>query len=46
MKIVPLADHPEFIAELAELHHAEWKHLGPSLTLDARTKAITDAAGR
>ncbi len=46
MKIVPLADHPEFIAELAKLHHTEWQHLDPSLTLEARTKSIADAAGR
>lgn len=46
MEIVPLADKREFIAELAELHHAEWKHLNPSLTLEGRAKAIADAAGR
>lgn len=46
MEIVPLANKKEFIAELAELHHAEWKHLNPSLTLEGRTKAIAKAAGR
>ncbi|WP_085919623.1 GNAT family N-acetyltransferase [Halomonas sp. CSM-2] len=46
MEIVPLADKREFIAELAELHHAEWKHLNPSLTLQGRAEAISDAAGR
>lgn len=46
MKIVPLADKKEFIAELAELHHAEWKHLNPSLTLEGRAEAIAKAAGR
>lgn len=46
MEIIPLADKREFIAELAELHHAEWKHLNPSLTLDERAKAIANAAGR
>ncbi|AQT60065.1 GNAT family N-acetyltransferase [Cellvibrio sp. PSBB023] len=46
MEIVPLADKKEFIAELAELHHAEWKHLNPSLTLDGRAEAIANAAGR
>lgn len=46
MEIVPLADKKEFIAELAELHHAEWKHLNPSLTLEGRTEAIVKAAGR
>lgn len=46
MEILPLADKKEFIAELAELHHAEWKHLNPSLTLEGRAEAIAEAAGR
>ncbi len=46
MEIAPLADKKEFIAELAELHHAEWKHLNPSLTLKGRTEAIAESAGR
>lgn len=46
MEIVPLADRKELIAELAELHHAEWKHLNPSLTLEGRAEAIAEAAGR
>lgn len=46
MEIVPLADKSDVIAELAGLHHAEWKHLNPSLTLEGRTEAIADAAGR
>jgi len=46
VEILPLADKKEFIAELAELHHAEWKHLDPSLTLDGRAEAIAEAAGR
>ena len=46
MEIVPLADKKEFIAELAELHHAEWKHLNSSLTLEGRAEAIAKAAGR
>ncbi len=46
MEIVPLADRTEFIAELAELHHAEWQHLNPSLTLQERAAAIERAAGR
>lgn len=46
MEILPLADKKEFIAELAELHHAEWKHLNPSLTLEGRAAAIAEAAGR
>lgn len=31
---------------MAELHHAEWKHLNPSLTLEGRAEAIAEAAGR
>lgn len=46
MEIVSLADKKECIAELAELHHAEWKHLNPSLTLEGRVKAIAEAAER
>jgi len=46
MEIIPLADKKEFIAELAALHHAEWKHLNPSLTLEGRIEAIAEAAGR
>lgn len=46
MEIYPLADKKEFIAELAELHHAEWKHLNPSLTLEGRAESIAEAAGR
>lgn len=44
MEIVPLADKKEFIAELAELHHAEWMHLNPSLPLGGRTDKIAEAA--
>lgn len=46
MEILTLADKKEFIAELAELHHAEWKRLNPSLTLEGRAEAIAEAAGR
>lgn len=46
MEIVPLADKKEFVAELAELHHAEWMHLNPSLTLEGRAEAIAEAAER
>ncbi|MHB0764237.1 GNAT family N-acetyltransferase [Stutzerimonas sp. NM35] len=44
MEIIPLADKKEFIAELAELHHAEWKHLNSSLTLEGRAEAIAKAS--
>lgn len=46
MEIVPLGNKKEFIAELAEIHHAEWKHLSPALTLEGRAEAIADSAGR
>tara|TARA_R100001143_G_C3351101_1_gene129577 strand:- start:1245 stop:1520 length:276 start_codon:yes stop_codon:yes gene_type:complete len=46
MEISPLADKKAFIAELAELHHAVWKHLNPSLTLEGRPESIAEAAGR
>jgi GNAT superfamily N-acetyltransferase len=46
LDIIPLADKKEVIAELAQLHHEEWKHLNPSLTLEGRAEAITEAAGR
>jgi GNAT superfamily N-acetyltransferase len=46
VEIVPLADKKEFIAELAELHHLEWMHLNPSLTLEGRAEKIAEAAER
>jgi len=46
VEIVSLADKKEFIAELAELHHAEWKHLNPTLTLAGRVEKISAAAQR
>lgn len=46
MEIVSLADNRDFIAELAEFQHAEWKHLNPLLTVEGRAKAIAEAAGR
>jgi len=29
---------------LAELHHAEWQHLSPTVTLEGRVNAINDCA--
>ncbi|MFN2327466.1 MAG: GNAT family N-acetyltransferase [Chromatocurvus sp.] len=46
MEISPLADHQNFINELAELHHIEWGHLHRSFTLEKRIEAISQAAGR
>lgn len=44
--IIPLADKKDFITELAELHHMEWKHLTPSLSLEGRARLIARAAKR
>jgi N-acetylglutamate synthase-like GNAT family acetyltransferase len=44
VQIVPLADKKEFISELSELHHAAWRHLNPSLTLQKRAEAIAQSA--
>ncbi|MEQ9565541.1 MAG: GNAT family N-acetyltransferase [Pseudomonadales bacterium] len=46
MQILPLADKKEFLWELAELQHAEWKHFSPSPTLQMRVDKITKAARR
>lgn len=46
MEIIPLAGHEAFIPELAELHHTEWSHLNPSLSVEMRAEAISNAAGR
>ena len=40
MTIEYLADHPEFLAILAEWQHAEWGHLRPGDTLEARTNRL------
>lgn len=46
MQIVSLADKKEFIWELAELHHGEWKHFNPLLSLEKRAELIDKAAGQ
>ena len=46
MEISALADHMDFIDEIADLHQAEWEHLDPSITLEKRKAALTQAAGR
>jgi len=40
MTIEYLADHPEFLSILAEWQHAEWGHLRPGDTLEARTNRL------
>lgn len=45
MKIIPLGERMEFIEELAALHHSEWGHLNPSLTLEKRIAKLTSLTG-
>lgn len=45
MEIVSLSERKEFIPELAVLHHAEWGHFNPSLTLEKRIAKITALSG-
>lgn len=40
MTIEYLADRPEFLPTLAQWQHAEWGHLRPGDSLDARTKRL------
>jgi GNAT superfamily N-acetyltransferase len=46
MKIVFLADHPEFMAELAGLHFAEWSYLNPGESLADRIGRLKSLCGR
>lgn len=46
MKIDFLADRPEFIAQLADWHHAEWSHFRPSFTLAERIEELKASCGR
>ena len=46
MNIEYLADHPEFITELANLHFAEWSHLNPGESLAQRTDRLRRLCGR
>ena len=46
MKIELLADHPEFIPELAELHFAEWSHLNPGEGLAGKKEYLRQNSGR
>lgn len=40
MKIDFLGNQTNLLPELAQLHHDEWKHLNPSLTLDGRIEKL------
>lgn len=44
LEIDYLAHHRETIAELAAWHHAEWSHLSPGRSLEARTRGLEDHA--
>lgn len=46
MKIAYLADHPECIPELAQLHHAEWSYLHPDETIEDKTRYLMNNCGR
>jgi GNAT superfamily N-acetyltransferase len=45
MKIEYLADHPEFIPELADLHFAEWSYLNPGETLEDKAEYLRRNSG-
>lgn len=45
MNIIPLGETMEFIEELAALHHSEWGHLNPSLTLEKRIEKLASLTG-
>jgi len=46
MKIEYLQDRPEFIAELADLHFAEWSYLNPGETLEGKAYYLRSNCGR
>jgi len=46
MRIVYLADYPEFIPELARLHFAEWSYLNPGGTLEGKKDYLIRNCGR
>jgi GNAT superfamily N-acetyltransferase len=46
MQIDYLAQHPEFIPELARWHHQEWAHLRPGDSIEARISRLRAACGR
>lgn len=46
MNIEYLADYPEFIPELAELHFTEWSYLNPGETLEGKKEYLKRLCGR
>lgn len=46
MIISLLADHMNFLEEIAQFHHAQWGHLNPSNTVQNRAAALEKLAGR
>lgn len=46
MRIHYLADHPEFIPELAQLHFDEWSYLKPGATLEDKQRYLESNCGR
>lgn len=46
MRIEYLADHEQLVPALAQLHYAEWSHMRPGETLEARTARLRSYLGR
>ena len=46
MTIEYLADHPEFVRTLAEWQHAEWGHLRPGDSVEARMSRLRNFSAR
>jgi GNAT superfamily N-acetyltransferase len=46
MQIDYLANHPQFIPELARWHHEEWSYLRPGDTVEARIARLREACAR
>lgn len=46
MRIEYLADHQDFLGELAALHFGEWSYLRPDESLAGRTERLRNCTGR
>jgi len=46
LTILPLAEIPHLIPELARLHFAQWGHLRPDESLEQRTARLRGSCGR
>jgi len=45
MEFVYLADHPQFLSQLSEWHHAEWGYIRPGDTVEERLKRLEAECG-